>query len=136
MSLSAAEREKLRDDAWVKRAKGKGIRWRLIRATIAVVSESWMTLSEVETCMVRIWGLTRKKTRELLDELVQIGDCLYEKDKDTLEMKYKLNPKRANFWLGKKGVEAIPASIVEVVVTTLSASALERDRRIPGGPSA
>lgn len=135
MSLSAGEIERLRLIAWRNASKGKGIRWRLIRATMAVVSGYWMTLSEVETCMVRIWGLTRNKTREILDEMVEIGDCLFERDEKTHEMKYHLNPSRASLWLGQRVGEAIPAGIVQVVETTLDASKLERDRRIPGGPS-
>lgn len=85
--------------------------------------------------MVRIWGLTRKKTRELLEEMVQIGDCMFEKDETTHEMKYHLRADRATFWLGPQGVQGIPAGIVQVVETTRNAVKLEADRRIPGGPS-
>jgi len=120
--LSEGETERLRRIAWKRRAKGRGLRWGLIRDTMSVVSVYWMTLSEVETCMVRIWGLTRKKTRELLEEMVEIGDCLFERDETTKEMKYHLNPERATFWLGAKGTLAIPAGIVQVVETTKHAS--------------
>jgi len=125
MSLSAKEQEKLRSEAWARRASGRGVRWRMIRDTLATVSVYWMTLSEVQTCMVRIWGLTRKKTRELLEEMVEIGDVLIEKDPKTLEMKYKLHQDRVNFWLGAHGVQAIPAGIVQVVDITRCARALE-----------
>ena len=136
MALTGREIETLRVKAWKARAKGKGIRWRMIRDTMSVVSASWMTLSEVQDCMVRIWGLTKNKTREILEEMVGLGDCLLEMDEDTGEMIYHLATKRVTFWLGPKGLEAIPAGIVEAVVITRDAHKLERDRRIPGGPSA
>lgn len=82
----------------------------------------WM----VQMTMVRIWGLTRKKTRELLEELVELGDVLLEKDEKTLEMKYHANPKRVKFWLGSKGLQAIPAGIVQAVEITRLASEYEK----------
>jgi len=132
---SATEIAQMRVRAWKNRAKGKGVRWRMIRDTLATVSVYWMTLSEVETCMVRIWGLTRKKTRELLEEMVQIGDVMIEKDDKTHELKYKLKQDRVKFWMGPQGVQGIPVGIVQVVETTRSAKQLEIDRRILGGPS-
>ena len=65
--------------------------------------------------MIRIWGLTRKKTRELLEELVEMGDVQVEKDDRTKDMKYYLDPKSVPFWLGPQGLKAIPAGIVQVV---------------------
>ncbi|GAI01511.1 unnamed protein product [marine sediment metagenome] len=97
----------------------------MLRDTVSVVSGEWMTSYQVETAMIRIWGMTRKKTRELLEELVQIGDCLMEKDDKTYDMKYHLNPKRVPFWLGPQGVKAIPAGIVQAVRITMLASSLE-----------
>lgn len=125
MTLSIREQESLRVRGWKTRAKGKGVRWRMLRDTVSVVSGAWMTSSQVETCMIRIWGLTRKKTRELLEELVQIGDVKVEKDDRTHEMKYHLKKTSVPFWMGPEGLKAIPAGIVEAVRITLLASALE-----------
>jgi len=137
MDLSASEIEHLRLISWQNRAKGRGVRWRMIRDVLAVVSSSWMTLFEVQDCLVRLWGLTRNKTREILEEMVSIGDVLVEKDeKFPHQLKYYLKPERVNFWLGPQGIPGIPAGIVQVVELTKSASALEANRRIPGGPSA
>ncbi|GAI06605.1 unnamed protein product [marine sediment metagenome] len=122
---SATEIEAMRVRAWQNRAKGKGVRWRMIRDTLATVSVYWMTLSEVETCMVRIWGLTRKKTRELLEEGVSIGDVDTKKDPLSHNLLYKLRQERVTFWMGKRGVEGIPAGIVEVVETTILVSKSE-----------
>ncbi|GAI23722.1 unnamed protein product [marine sediment metagenome] len=97
----------------------------MIRDVLAVVSGSWMTLYEVQICMTRIWGLTRNKTRELLEEMVEIGDCLAETDEKTHELKYHLHPKRVKFWMGLQGCQGIPAGIVEVVAITKSAVASE-----------
>ena len=111
--------------AWKNRAKGKGVRWRMLRDTVSVVSSNWLTSYQVETCMIRIWGLTRKKTKELIEELVDMGDLIVEKDDKTHDMKYYLNRERARFWFGDKMIQAIPAGIVQVVELTKSASALE-----------
>ncbi|GAI13043.1 unnamed protein product [marine sediment metagenome] len=75
--------------------------------------------------MVRIWGLTRKKTRELLEEMVEIGDVQVEKDPKTGVLKYKLIQERVKFWMGNKGVLAIPVGIVQVVEITRRASESE-----------
>lgn len=122
MSLTEGEIERLRLRAWKNRAKGKGIRWRMIRDTLATVSVSWMTLWEVQMTMIRLWGLTRKKTRELLEEMVELGDVQLEKDEKTYEMKYHLNPERATYWLGPQGATGIPAGLVEAVAITRSAA--------------
>lgn len=127
MTISETEKESMRLRAWANRAKGKGVRWRMIRDTMSVISVHWMTSSEVEICMVKIWGLTRKKTREILDEMTEIGDCIVEKDEKTSEMKYHLKQERVNFWLGKGGIHGIPAGIVEVVETTMHVKRLEAE---------
>jgi len=125
MTLSGREVESLRVKAWKARAKGRGVRWRMIRDCVSCVSTEWMTSSEVEVCMIRIWGLTRKKTRELLEEMVQIGDVLVEKDDKSQEMKYHLAPNRVKFWLGPQGIKGIPAGIVQVVAIMRTVFAVE-----------
>lgn len=125
MTLSNRETEAMKVRAWKKRAQGKGVRWRMIRDTMSVVSVYWMTSYEVETCLIRLWGLTRNKTKELLEEMVQIGDCQVEKDEKTLDLKYHLKPDSVTFWLGPEGLKGIPAGIVQVVEITRLASALE-----------
>lgn len=97
----------------------------MIRDCVSCCSVHWMTSDEVETCMIRIWGLTRKKTREILEEMVQIGDVQVEKDDRSKEMKYHLDPKRVKFWLGLQGIAGIPAGIAQVVEITRLAAAVE-----------
>jgi len=125
MTLSIKEQADLKMRAWKNRAKGKGVRWRMLRDTVSVVSSNWLTSYQVETCMIRIWGLTRKKTKELIEELVEMGDLLVEKDEKTQDMKYYLNRERARFWLGDQMTKAIPAGLVQAVILTLSASRSE-----------
>ncbi|GAG92487.1 unnamed protein product [marine sediment metagenome] len=125
ITLSVREQADMKVRAWKNRAKGKGVRWRMLRDTVSVVSSNWLTSYMVETCMIRIWGLTRKKTKELIEELVDMGDLLVEKDTKTGDMKYYLNRERARFWLGDQTLQAIPAGIVQVVELTKSVSALE-----------
>ena len=97
----------------------------MIRDTLATVSVYWMTLDEVQTCMVRIWGLTRNKTREILEEMAEIGDVEAKKDPSSHNLIYRLRPDRVRFWMGIHGVEGIPAGIVQVVETTMLASKSE-----------
>jgi len=97
----------------------------MIRDTLATVSVYWMTMEEVQTCMIRIWGLTKNKTRELLEEMVSIGDVELKKDPTTFNMLYRLKPERVKFWMGLRGASGIPAGIVEVVETTMLASKSE-----------
>lgn len=125
MSLTERELANQKEKEWRNRAKGRGVRWRMIRDTLATVSVYWMTLSEVQTCMVRIWGLTRNKTREILEELAEMGDVQVKKDPSSHNLLYKLKPERVVFWMGVRGVEAIPAGIVEVVETTMLVSKSE-----------
>jgi len=120
-ALTEQEIEAMRLRAWKFHAQGRSVRWRMIRDVLAVVSVSWMTWEEIQVCMTPIWGLTRNKTRELLEEMVSIGDCQAETDDKTHELKYHLNPDRVKFWLGLQGIEGIPAGIVEVVEITRSA---------------
>ncbi|MBA7646665.1 hypothetical protein ES703_54431 [subsurface metagenome] len=125
ITLSVREQESLRVRGWKSRAKGKGVRWRMLRDTVSVVSTEWMTSYQVETCMIRIWGLTRKKTKELLEELVELGDVSVEKDDRTKDMKYHLKPESVPFWLGPQGLKAIPAGTVQVVSVSIRAKASE-----------
>ncbi|GAJ15407.1 unnamed protein product [marine sediment metagenome] len=75
--------------------------------------------------MIRIWGLTRKKTKELLEELVEMGDVQVEKDDKSHDMKYHLTRASVSFWLGPEGVKAIPAGIVQAVEITRRAKPSE-----------
>ena len=92
---------------------------------MSVVSAEWLTSYQVETCMIRVWGLTRKKTRELLEELVEIGDVQVEKDDKTKEMKYHLKKESVPFWMGPEGVRAIPVGIVQAVSISMRAGPSE-----------
>jgi len=123
--MSEREVEQQREKNWKNRARGRGVRWRMIRDTLATVSVYWMTMEEVQTCMIRIWGLTKNKTRELLEEMVSIGDVELKKDPTTFNMLYRLKPERVKFWMGLRGASGIPAGIVEVVETTMLASKSE-----------
>jgi len=97
----------------------------MIRDTLATVSAYWLTLSEVQACMVRIWGLTRSKTREILEEMAEIGDVQTKKDPLSQNLLYKLKTDRVTFWMGSRGIEGIPAGIVQAVETSMLASKSE-----------
>lgn len=113
---SYAEVEKMKVRAWKNKAKGKGIRWRMLRDLISTISSQWLTSYQIETSMIRLWGTKRGRTREMLSELVGMGDIKTDKSlKPPFDMMYYMNQDRVNFWLGIAGLKGIPAGIVEAV---------------------
>jgi len=120
--MTHIEIDRMKVKAWKNNAKGKGIRWRMLRDLIATISTSWLNSYQVETSMIRLWGTKRKSTREMLNELVGMGDVLQEKDiQSPYEMKYYMNQERVGFWFPLGGLKAIPAGIAEAVKISMNA---------------
>ena len=118
--------EDLRQKAWMNQTKGKGIRWRMLRDLIATISTQWLSSYQIETAMIRLWGTKRKSTRDMLQELVGMGDVIQEKDtKEPYHLKFYMNQDRVAFWFGKKGLLAIPAGLVQAVEISKNVRSLE-----------
>lgn len=120
MSLSDPEKERLKESAWRRRAKGHPTRWRMIRDAVAVLSLGWMTTSQFQMAMRRIWALKNKTSRDLLEELEEEKAIAQEKDEKSGLYKWGATRSGVAFWI--RDVTTIPAGIVEVVSTSMSVS--------------
>lgn len=121
MSMSEKEVEAQRERAWRRRAKGHPTRWRMLRDAVAVLSLGWMTISEFQIAMRRLWALKNSTSRLMLDELAEEGAVTQEKSDQVY--KWASTKSGADFWI--RDVKAIPAGIVEVAVTSKLVSAFE-----------
>jgi len=118
------ERESIfQASAWWRNAKGKGLRWRILRDLLATCSVEWLSTSEIFDTMTRIRGVTHGKTRELMTALEGMGDLSQERDEKDQVFKWHATRQGVSYWLGKPG--DIPAGIVEAVRITKAVSKRE-----------
>ena len=126
MTHTDEENNRFKVIAWKRKAQGKGIRWRMLRDLIATCSAEWLNSYQIETSMIRLWGTKRKSTREMINELVGMGDIKQEKDtREPYEMKYYMDQERVNFWFPTGGLKAIPAGIAQAVRISKNVRRLE-----------
>ncbi|MBA7589747.1 hypothetical protein ES708_31836 [subsurface metagenome] len=116
MALSEKERQSLLDRAWRRRAKGRPMRWRILRDMVAVLSLQWMTTMQVQMAMRRIWALKNNTTRDILEELESEGAIHQERDEKSQIFKWGATREGVDFWI--LGTDHIPAGIVQVASTT------------------
>ena len=116
MSLSEREREALCVRAWKARAKGRPMRWRILRDVVAVLSIGWMSTFQIQIAMRRLYALKNKTTRDILEELESENSLIQEQSDMTKMFKWGATADGVAFWIGKKA--NIPASIVQVAVTS------------------
>lgn len=108
---------------WKKAAKGKPIRWRMLRDCVACVSLGWMSTSEIQIAMRRLWALKNRTTRDILEELEQEKSIIQEQHDMTKMFKWGSTPSGVDFWIGH--VSRIPARTAQVVETSRLVSVLE-----------
>lgn len=106
------ETNEMRLRAWKNRAKGHPTRWRTLRDAVAVLSLQWLSTSQFQIAMRRMWALKNSTSRELLEELEQGRSVHQEKDEKAGIYKWGATREGVNFWI--KGVDRIPAGIAEV----------------------
>ena len=99
------------------------MRWRILRDMVAVLSLGWMTTSQIQIAMRRIYALKNKTTRDILEELEQGMAIVQERDDMTKIFKWGSSKEGVAFWIGK--TENIPAGIVEVAWSSMNVSELE-----------
>lgn len=116
MALSERETQSLVERAWRRRAKGRPMRWRILRDVVAVLSLKWMTTSEVQMAMRRLWALKNNTTRDILEELQSEGAIIQEREEKTKIFKWGASREGVAFWI--LGTANIPAGIVQVASTT------------------
>ncbi|GAI22996.1 unnamed protein product, partial [marine sediment metagenome] len=102
--------------AWKRRAKGRPMRWRILRDMVAVLSLAWMSTFQVQIAMRRLYALKNKTTRDILEELESEKAIIQERDDKTKMFKWGSTREGVEFWIGK--TENIPASIVVVGATS------------------
>ena len=107
---------------WQKKAKGKPIRWRMIRDVVACLSLAWMDTFQVQIAMRRLWGLKPKTSRDILEELEQEKSIVQEKS-DQKGYKWGATPDGVAFWVGR--TQAIPARVALVASTSAYVSESE-----------
>ena len=129
--MSPKEVEAQKERAWKARAKGHPTRWRMLRDVVAVVSLGWMTTSQVQMAMRRLWALKNRTTRDILEELEQEKAISQEKDDQRPEKGYMWGATLDGvaFWI--RSVSAIPAGVVEAAATAMSVTGFEIEGRLP-----
>jgi len=108
---------------WKQRARGKPIRWRMLRDVVACLSLAWMNTSQVQIAMRRLWALKNKTTRDILEELEQEKSVVQEREDKSQTFKWGATPDGVAFWVGK--TKDIPASVAQVASTSAFVSTLE-----------
>lgn len=104
--------------AWDKSAKGRGNRWRMMRDVIAMFAIRPMNLTQAQDAMMRLRGITRRKTHQMIEELERALDIKPTSGtlKGELVMGYTATEQAVHFWLGGSRLN-IPAGIVRVLPT-------------------
>lgn len=104
--------------AWDKSAKGRGNRWRMMRDVVAMLSLRPLNLTQLQDALMRMRGITRRKTHEMLEELERAGDVKPVSGLVGGEViaGYSATDRGVHFWLEgtRKG---IPAGVVRVLPT-------------------
>jgi len=116
--MSEREREALCVRAWKRRAKGRPMRWRILRDMVAVLSLGWMSTFQVQIAMRRLYALKNKTTRDILEELESEKSIIRLRDPRDEVFKWGITKEGVAFWIGK--TENIPAGIVEVAAISAS----------------
>jgi len=119
--MSEREIEALCLRAWKARAKGRPMRWRILRDTVSVLSLAWMSTFQVQIAMRRLYALKNKTTRDILEELESEKSLVQERDDKTQLFKWGATAEGVAYWIGKR--ENIPVSIA--LVASTSASVIE-----------
>jgi len=122
-TIGLVEREERILRTWKKKAKGKPMRWRILRDIVACLSLASMTSSEIQISMRRLYALKNKTTRDMLEELEEEQAVVQWKKDESGPFRWRATPGGAEFWV--ESATFIPASIARVVETTLSVSASE-----------
>ena len=122
-TLSATETEQMKLRAWKNRAKGHPTRWRMLRDAVAVLSLKWMTTSQFQIAMRRIWALKNTTSRDILEELEGGRSVIQERDEKSQLFKWGATREGVKFWIVSP--DRIPAGVVEVAELSASVSDLE-----------
>lgn len=98
------------------------MRWRMLRAVVAVLALDWMNTSQMQIAMRRLYALKNVTTRDILEELEMGGSVKQSKDPEGA-FSWEATREGVGFWVGKSSF--IPASIVLVALASKSVNTLE-----------
>ena len=116
---------------WDKSAKGRGNRWRMMRDVVAALALRPMNLTQTQDAMMRLRGITRRKTHQMMEELERAGDI--KPTSGTISgnviMGYSATDRGVHFWLAG-GRRSIPAGLVRVLPTMVYAQKSESEELI------
>jgi len=118
----AREKEEIVIRRWRKKAKGRPMRWRILRDVVAVLALDWMNTSQMQIAMRRLYALKNSTTRDILGELEEEKSIKQSKDPDGVYA-WEATPSGVAFWVGR--TKDIPASIVRVASTSRNVNTLE-----------
>ena len=115
---------------WDKSAKGRGNRWRMIRDVVAALALRPMNLTQTQDAMMRLRGITRRKTHQMMEELERAGDI--KPTSGTISgnviMGYSATDRGVHFWL-EGSRRSIPAGLVRVLPTMVSAQKSDSEEK-------
>ena len=95
----------------------------MLRDAVAVLSIAWMTTSQFQIAMRRLWALKNTTSRDMLDELEQERSVIQERDEKTGIYHWGSTSDGVAFWVVK--TDRIPVMVVEVASISASVSDLE-----------
>ena len=96
----------------------------MLRDAVAVLSLHWMTTSQFQVAMRRIWALKNTTSRDILEDLEGGRSVKQDKtDKSQGQFKWGATREGVAFWIGK--TDRIPAGIAQVASLSANVSDLE-----------
>ena len=98
------------------------MRWRILRDLVACLALDWMSTSQLQIAMRRLYALKNSTTRDMLEELEQEKSVRQSKDPQGA-FSWEATKSGVAFWVGQ--TKAIPASVVLVASTSRSVNTLE-----------
>lgn len=108
---------------WKSKAKGRPMRWRILRDVVACLSLVWMTTEQIQVAMSRLWALKRNTTREILEEL-ELGSAVVKERNDRTQLyMWGATQSGVDFWIGS--TKAIPALTAQVASASAYANGSE-----------
>ena len=99
-----------RQRAWIKRGKGKGLRWLILRDIVAVLSKQALTTTQLADVMLLRRGLSHNRSNQMLQELESSMAIVQEHDKQ-LGYYWTARKLGVDVFLGSR--MAIPAQVAQ-----------------------
>jgi len=116
MTERVIESESQKRVAWIKRGRGRGLRWHIQREIIGLLSRKASNNVEVQAVMTMMRGISHKKTLELLMEL-QAAKCAVQEHDNKLGYYWIATSLGVKVYLGS--MTAIPLRVAEELLALM-----------------